>query len=157
MGDDDCIVKGFKASAVAAGIKKAGGSDLALIFSEREASAAGVFTTNKVKAAPVILSQEHVRKGKARAIVANAGNANACTGRAGYLTARRTAEIAARALGVQTEEVLVASTGVIGAPLNVDLISRAMSGLVEALSPGGLSAAVQAIMTTDSFPKKAQA
>lgn len=157
MSDHDFIVKGFKASAVAAGIKKVGGPDLALIFSEREASAAGVFTTNKVKAAPVILSQEHLRKGKARAIVANAGNANACTGRDGYLTARSTAEIAARALGVKTEEVLVASTGVIGAPLNVDLISRAMSSLVEALSLGGLSEAVQAIMTTDSFPKKAQA
>jgi glutamate N-acetyltransferase / amino-acid N-acetyltransferase len=136
MGDDDYIVKGFKAGAVAAGIKKAGDLDLALIFSEREASVAGVFTTNKVKAAPVILSQEHARRGKARAIVANAGNANACTGRAGYLAARRTAEIAARALGVETEDVLVASTGVIGAPLNVDLISQAMPGLVETLSPG---------------------
>jgi glutamate N-acetyltransferase / amino-acid N-acetyltransferase len=156
MGEDDYIVNGFKAGAVAAGIKKAGGLDLALIFSEREASVAGVFTTNKVKAAPVILSQEHARRGKARAIVANAGNANACTGRAGYLVARRTAEIAARALGVDTEDVLVASTGEIGAPLNLDLISQAMPTLVETLSPRGLSAAVQAIMTTDSFPKTAR-
>jgi glutamate N-acetyltransferase / amino-acid N-acetyltransferase len=156
MNENDYIVKGFKASAVAAGIKKGGGLDLALIFSEREASAAGVFTTNKVKAAPVILTQEHVRRGRARAIVANAGNANACTGRAGYLVARRTAEITARELGLEIEDVLVASTGVIGAPLNVDLISQAMPTLVETLSPGGLSSAVQAIMTTDSFPKTAQ-
>ena len=157
MGEDGYVVKGFKAAAVAAGIKKAGGPDLALIVSEQEAAAAGVFTTNKVKAAPVILSREHVQRGKARAVVANAGNANACTGREGYVAARRTAEIAARELGVEPEEVLVASTGVIGAPLNVDLIARAMPALVENLSAEGLPAAVQAIMTTDSFPKMAQA
>ena len=157
MDEEDYVVKGFKAGAAAAGIKKAGALDLALIFSEQEASAAGVFTTNKVKAAPVILSREHVRKGRARAIVANAGNANACTGRAGYLAARETAEIAARELGVETEEILVASTGVIGAPLKVDLISRAMPALVESLSARGLSKAVQAVMTTDSFPKMARA
>jgi glutamate N-acetyltransferase / amino-acid N-acetyltransferase len=156
MGDDDYIVKGFKAGAVAAGIKKAGGPDLALLFSEREAAAAGVFTSNKVKAAPVILSREHIGRGRARAIVANSGNANACTGPAGYLAARGTAEIAARELGVEPEDVLVASTGVIGAPLNVDLISQAMPGLVETLSPNGLPAAVEAIMTTDSFPKKSR-
>jgi glutamate N-acetyltransferase / amino-acid N-acetyltransferase len=155
MGEDDYVVKGFKAAGVAAGIKKAGGLDLALIFSEQEAVAAGVFTTNKVKAAPVILSHEHMRKGRARGIVANAGNANACTGPQGYLVARRTAEIAARELGVATEDILVASTGVIGAPLNADFISQAMPALVEKLSARGLPAAVQAIMTTDSFPKMA--
>lgn len=157
MNEGDFAVKGFKAGAVGAGIKKAGGLDLALIFSEKEASAAGVFTTNKVKAAPVILTQEHVRRGRARAIVANAGNANACTGRPGYLAARQTAEIAARELGLEAEEILVASTGVIGAPLDVDLISRAMPALVENLSTKGLPEAVQAIMTTDSFPKLAHA
>lgn len=156
MGREDYSVTGFKAGAVAAGIKKAGGLDLALIFSEQEAAAAGVFTNNKVKAAPVILSQERVRRGKARAIVANAGNANACTGPAGLLAARQTAEIAARELGLEPEEILVASTGVIGAPLKVELISAAMPALVESLEPGGLSTAVQAIMTTDSFAKMAQ-
>ena len=156
MGEDDFVVKGFKANAVAAGIKKGGGLDLALIFSEKEASAAGVFTSNKVKAAPVILSREHVRRGRARAIVANAGNANACTGRDGYLAARRTAETAAVELGLETEEILVASTGVIGAPLNAELIAGAMPALVEGLSPGGLGKAVEAIMTTDSFPKMAR-
>ena len=156
MDEDAFVVKGFQASAVAAGIKKGGGLDLALIFSEREASAAGVFTTNKVKAAPVILSREHVRRGRARAIVANAGNANACTGREGYLAARRTAETAAGELEVETEEILVASTGVIGAPLDAELIARAMPALVEGLSPAGLGKAVEAIMTTDSFPKMAR-
>jgi glutamate N-acetyltransferase/amino-acid N-acetyltransferase len=156
MSDETYIVRGFKAAAVAAGIKKAGGLDLALIFSEREAVAAGVFTTNKVKAAPVVLSQEHVQRGKARAIIANAGNANACTGRPGFLAAKRTAEIAARELGIEPEDVLVASTGVIGAPLNVKLIAQAVPGLVRGLSVDGLPKAVQAIMTTDSFPKMAQ-
>jgi glutamate N-acetyltransferase / amino-acid N-acetyltransferase len=156
MSDEKYIVKGFKAAAVAAGIKKAGGLDLALIFSEREATAAGVFTTNKVKAAPVILSQEHVRRGKARVIIANGGNANACTGPSGLLVARQTAEITAQALKVDPEEVLVASTGVIGAPLKVDMVSRAMPGLVRDLAEDGLPSAVQAIMTTDSFPKAAR-
>jgi glutamate N-acetyltransferase / amino-acid N-acetyltransferase len=156
MSDETYIVKGFKAAAVAAGIKKAGGLDLALIFADREAVAAGVFTSNKVKAAPVVLSQEHVQRGKARAIIANAGNANACTGRPGFLAAKRTAEIAARELGIESEEVLVASTGVIGAPLDVKLIAQAVPGLVRGLSADGLPKAVQAIMTTDSFPKMAQ-
>jgi len=156
MSDESYIVKGFKAAAVAAGIKKQGGLDLALIFSEREATAAGVFTTNKVKAAPVILSQEQVRRGKARAIIANAGNANACTGQGGFLVAKETAEITARELKVDPEDVLVASTGVIGALLNVDLISRAMPGLVKNLAADGIPAAVQAIMTTDSFAKMAR-
>lgn len=156
MGDQDCLVRGFKAAAVAAGIKKAGGLDLALIVSDTDASAAAVFTTNKVKAAPVIVSQEHVRRGRARAIVANAGNANACTGQAGLLAARSTAELAAQELRLDPEDILVASTGVIGAPLNVDLIRRAMPLLVKNLATDGLSSAVQAIMTTDSFPKTAQ-
>jgi len=155
MNDEKYIVKGFKAAAAAAGIKKAGGLDLALIFSEREASAAGVFTTNKVKAAPVILSQEHVRSGRARAIIANGGNANACTGASGLSAARQTAEITARALKLEPEEVLVASTGVIGAPLKVDLVSNAMPCLVQDLAEDGLLSAVQAVMTTDSFPKAA--
>jgi glutamate N-acetyltransferase/amino-acid N-acetyltransferase len=156
MGDESYIVKGFKAGAVAAGIKKGGGLDLALIVSERAATAAGVFTTNQVKAAPVRLSQEHVRRGRARAIVANAGNANACTGQAGLLVAGKTAEITARELNIDSEDVLVASTGVIGAPLNVDLLSRAMPGLVKNLADDGLPLAVQAVMTTDSFPKMAR-
>ena len=112
-----------------------------------------MFTTNQVKAAPVILSREHVGSGKAKAIIANSGNANACTGNTGLNDARLTVELVAKELGVATEEVLVASTGVIGQPLDMDLISGAIPGLVETLSPDGIPDAAQAIMTTDSFSK----
>lgn len=147
------MVQGFKASAVAAGLKKDRGLDLALIFSDKECAAAGVFTTNKVKAAPVILSQEHLSRGKSRAIVANAGNANACTGKTGMSDARLTVKGVAKELGVEPEDVLVASTGVIGRPLNMELVLAAIPGLVESLSPDNIPRVAQAIMTTDSFPK----
>ena len=147
------MVQGFKASAVKAGLKKDKGLDLALIFSERETAVAGVFTTNKVVAAPVILTREHVKSGRARAIIANAGNANAGTGKAGFNNARRTAELVADKLGIGSDKVLVASTGVIGQPLNVDRIAEALPALVERLSPDGIPTAARAIMTTDSFAK----
>src|SRR5512136_2996115 len=147
------LVRGFKASVMEAGIKKRGGLDLALIFSEREASAAGVFTGNKVKAAPVLVSQENIKKGRGRAIVANSGNANACTGEAGLQSARFTVERVAKELGIGPEEVLVASTGVIGAPLNTDVIGKALPELVKGLSADTVPRVVEAIMTTDSFPK----
>ncbi len=153
MNSREYIIQGFKASAVVAGLKKAEELDLALIFCEKAAVAAGVFTTNKVKAAPVILSQENLRAGKARAIIANAGNANACTGKEGLDNARRMAHLVAEELGIEPHEVLVASTGVIGSPLNMDLIARAIPDLAEGLSPEGIHHATQAIMTTDSFPK----
>ena len=156
MSKGDFVVPGFRASALAAGIKKRGGLDLALIFSDEEAVGAGVFTTNKVKAAPVIVSQENVRNGKVRAILANSGNANACTGKQGITDAKRAAELVAEELGIEPDEVLVASTGVIGSPMDVDLISRSLKHLVGALSPEGLPKALEAIMTTDSFPKIAQ-
>jgi glutamate N-acetyltransferase / amino-acid N-acetyltransferase len=149
----DYLVRGFKASVMEAGIKKRGGLDLALLFSEREASAAGVFTGNKVKAAPILLSQENIKKGRARAIVANSGNANACTGEAGLQSARFTTEGIARELGIGPEQVLVASTGVIGAPLNTERIGKAIPELVKGLSPEAVPRVVEAIMTTDSFPK----
>jgi glutamate N-acetyltransferase/amino-acid N-acetyltransferase len=149
----DYLVRGFKASVMAAGIKKRGGLDLALIFSEKEASAAGVFTGNKVKAAPVLLSQENIKKGRARAIIANSGNANACTGEAGLQSARYTIQSVAEELGIGPEQVLVASTGVIGAPLNTEVIGKSLPGLVKALSAEAVPRVVEAIMTTDSFPK----
>jgi glutamate N-acetyltransferase/amino-acid N-acetyltransferase len=149
-------VRGFIAGAVAAGIKKGGGLDLAVIFSEREAVGAGVFTTNKVKAAAVLVSQENVRNGRVRVIVANSGNANACTGREGLANSKRTAELVAQELGIDPTEVLVASTGVIGAQLDINLISRSLKSLVQVLSPEGIPRALEAIMTTDSFPKMAQ-
>jgi glutamate N-acetyltransferase/amino-acid N-acetyltransferase len=147
------IVPGFKASAIAAGLKKEGELDLALLFSERKAVTAGVFTTNKVKAAPVILSQENLQTGRARAIIANSGNANACTGKDGLDNARRTAHLVARELGIEPHEVLVASTGVIGSPLNMDLIARAIPDIAKTLSAEGIPHVSEAIMTTDSFPK----
>lgn len=149
----DYHVRGFKASALAAGIKKRGGLDLALIFSEREASAAAVFTGNKVKAAPVRVSQENIKKGRARAIVANSGNANACTGEAGLQSARFTVDRLAEHLGIRPEEVLVASTGVIGSPLNTEVVGKALPELVAGLSRDAVPQVVEAIMTTDSFPK----
>ncbi|MBN1105351.1 MAG: bifunctional ornithine acetyltransferase/N-acetylglutamate synthase, partial [Deltaproteobacteria bacterium] len=134
MKDNGWIVQGFTASAVAAGIKKKDRPDLGLIFSKKEAVVAGVFTTNRVKAAPVILCQEHLRGNGGRAIVVNSGNANACTGAQGLADAGKTAELVARELGVVRGEVFVASTGVIGAPLNVAAIERAVPGLVKGLS-----------------------
>lgn len=149
----DCSVPGFKASAVSAGLKADGVIDLALIFSEKDAAAAGMFTTNKVKAAPVVLTRENVRNGKARAIVANAGNANACTGAPGLDDARRTSQLVAAKLGIAPTDVLVASTGVIGQPLQMTRIEKAVPDLISGLSPDGFSRVAQAIMTTDSIVK----
>jgi glutamate N-acetyltransferase/amino-acid N-acetyltransferase len=115
-----------------------------------------VFTTNKVKAAPVRITQEHIRCGTARAIVANAGNANACTGDRGLEDARRVAQQVGDALHLPVEQVLVASTGVIGQPLKVDRITGSIPRLVEGLSSGGIGSAAEAIMTTDSFPKRSR-
>ncbi len=153
MKSEKYVIPGFKASALAAGLKKDNALDLALIFSEKEATVAGVFTTNEVKAAPVILSREHVVSGKAKAIIANSGNANACTGSKGLNDARLTAELVAKELGVAFDEVLVASTGVIGQPLDMDMFAVAIPDLVETLSPDGIQDAARAIMTTDSFSK----
>ncbi|HDR16657.1 MAG TPA: bifunctional glutamate N-acetyltransferase/amino-acid acetyltransferase ArgJ [Desulfobacteraceae bacterium] len=153
MDSNQCVVKGFSAGAVEAGIKKKGGTDLALIFADRPCAAAGVFTTNRVKAAPVLVSMERIGRGTARAVLANSGNANACTGASGPSAARKAGEAAASALGIDPEEILLASTGVIGAPLDASRIEQAMPSLVGALRSDGLMDAARAIMTTDSFPK----
>ena len=150
---NDYTVQGFKAGAVVAGLKKNGALDLALIVSDRKAAVAGVFTTNKVRAAPVILSEKHVENGKARAIIANAGNANACTGDPGLYDALKTAELVGQGLGIRTEDVLVASTGVIGEKLDMGLIEGAIPDLTKALAADALPLAAKAIMTTDSFQK----
>ncbi len=153
MDNKDIFVQGFKASSIAAGLKKNKAADMALIYSERETVAAGVFTTNRVKAAPVLLSMEHLLTGKARAIIANAGNANACTGAEGIKNAGLTAEVTARELGIKQEEVLIASTGVIGAQMDMVKVTEAIPGLVKGLSEDNIPLAAEAIMTTDSFPK----
>ncbi|SPD75235.1 Arginine biosynthesis bifunctional protein ArgJ (Includes: Glutamate N-acetyltransferase; Amino-acid acetyltransferase) [uncultured Desulfobacterium sp.] len=150
------MAKGFKASAAAAGLKKNKGLDISLIYSECDATAAGVFTTNKVKAAPVLLTRENISSGRARAIIANAGNANACTGQAGLENARTTVRLVADGLGLRPEDILVASTGVIGKPLDMDLVSAAIPKLIGSLSADGLTSAATAIMTTDSFLKFSQ-
>jgi len=146
-------VPGFLASSVSAGLKKKGELDLSLIFSQKEAVAAGVFTTNKVKAAPVLLSQERIKKGPIRAVVANTGYANACTGIRGLNDAIQTAEMVAKELQIDPEETVVASTGVIGAYLPFNLIKQAIPDLVKNLSPHGFKSVAEALMTTDSFPK----
>jgi glutamate N-acetyltransferase/amino-acid N-acetyltransferase len=153
MENETYRVQGFKASAAIAGLKKGNALDVGLIASETEAAAAGVFTTNKVRAAPVILSERHLEKGRARAIIVNAGNANACTGAAGLEDAQRTAELVAEALGIVSTEVLVASTGVIGQPLNMDRMEKAVPVLLGNLSTKSIPLTARAIMTTDSFPK----
>jgi glutamate N-acetyltransferase/amino-acid N-acetyltransferase len=147
------IIPGFKFAATAASIKKPGVLDLALLVADTPATAAGVFTRNRVKAAPVLISQERLRKGSAQAILVNAGNANACTGPQGLETARETCRRTAELLNIPEHLVLPSSTGVIGAPLPGDRITQALPQLVAGLSPDGLGEAARAIMTTDTRPK----
>lgn len=148
---------GFRAAAVAAGIKKtAGALDLALIASDSAATtAAGVFTTNRVAAAPVVLSRQHLMesRGRCRAVVVNAGNANACTGKEGALAAEETARAAAELLEIEPTQVLVASTGVIGVTLRTDLILPQLPVLKDKLSKENAAAAADAILTTDTARK----
>ena len=146
--------QGFKAGGTACGIKKNQLADLALIYSRVPAAAAGIFTTNRVQAAPVILSREYLKKGSAQAIIGNSGNANACVGAAGMEAARRMVAAAGKALDIPIDSVLVASTGVIGVALPVEKIEKALAGKADFLSDNGSSAAARAIMTTDTFPKE---
>jgi glutamate N-acetyltransferase/amino-acid N-acetyltransferase len=146
-------VPGFVAAGISAGLKKNRERDLALIYSEVPAVAAGVFTTNRVKAAPVLLSMERVKSGTARALLANSGSANACTGRQGLRDGRRLSGLIASSLKILPSSVLLASTGVIGKPLPMPTIEKNLPRLVASLSSAGLADAARAIMTTDTFPK----
>lgn len=146
-------VQGFTAAATAAGIRYANRSDLGLIFSQVPAVAAGVFTTNRVKAAPVVLSMERLRSGKAQAILVNSGNANACTGSAGMEVALATSAMAAQALGIDEALVQVASTGVIGQALPTEPFSKSVPELAGNLSGSKLGDVAKAIMTTDLVEK----
>ncbi|MCG0238605.1 MAG: bifunctional glutamate N-acetyltransferase/amino-acid acetyltransferase ArgJ [Firmicutes bacterium] len=148
--------RGFLAAGVSADVKGRGGTkkDVALLFSQVPAAAAGVFTRNRVQAAPVILSRERVARGRLQAVVVNSGNANACTGEQGLRDAEAMAAIAAEALGIAPELVAVASTGVIGVPLPMDRIAAGIRAAAAALSPEGNADAAQAILTTDTFPKE---
>jgi glutamate N-acetyltransferase/amino-acid N-acetyltransferase len=146
--------QGFLAGGLACGIKKNQKADLALLYSEIPAQAAGIFTTNRVQAAPVLLSREHLKNGKAQAIIANSGNANACVGPEGAVAASTMAQAAAEFFNIDPTAVLVASTGVIGVRLPADRITAALAARPRFLSNTGSHAAAQAIMTTDTFPKE---
>ncbi len=143
---------GFLAGAVHAGIKSKSELDLAILCSEAICKAAGVFTTNQIKSAPVILSQRHMSKGQAQAIVANSGCANACTGEQGSIDALAMANLTAAKLGISAEKVLVASTGMMGVPLPMDRIRGAIPR-IRPTKKGGHDFC-RAIMTTDTRPKE---
>src|SRR5690606_25411870 len=147
-------VPGFRAAGVRCGIKRRG-LDLMLIESATPAAAAGVFTRSTVVGAPVVVSRQRVRRGRARAIVANSGCSNVAMGARGLADARAMTAAVARALGCAPADVLVASTGVIGQPLPLERIERGIPHAVRALRKDGLRDAARAIMTTDTVPKHA--
>lgn len=147
--------KGFTASGVHVGIRKNREKrDLALVWSERQCSAAAVYTKNLVKGQPLIVTREHLADGKAQAIIVNSGNANTCTGEQGIAAARRMAALVAQRLPVPPTDVVVASTGVIGQQLDVSVIEAGMAELVAGLSKTGNIGAREAIMTTDTMKKE---
>jgi glutamate N-acetyltransferase/amino-acid N-acetyltransferase len=150
------IIQGFKYSAVAAGIRKKDRLDLGLIFSEKPAVAAGVFTTNRVKAAPVLLGMERMEQGRVQAVLVNSGVANACTGAPGMQAAQACSGLAAAALHIDENLVQISSTGVIGEQLPVEKVAAAMDDLVAGLTPAGSDKVAEAIMTTDTVPKTAE-
>jgi len=151
------LCPGFKAAGVASGLKKNGQKDLGLIYSQVPATVAGLFTKNRVKAAPVLLDMELIKSGVCQAVIVNSGNANCCTGEQGMRDARTMTSLAASELGISNDLVFVASTGVIGAPLPIEKIKTAVPDLVGSLQPEGISDLARSIMTTDTVPKTASA
>ncbi len=149
--------KGFVASGVHCGIRKKDRLDLSLVRSLVPATGAGMFTINRMLAAPVIVSREHLELADPQAVVTNSGVANAATGERGLLDARATAAETARLLGLDTEQVLVLSTGVIGALLPLANVTAGVRAAAAVLSPDGGADSAQAIMTTDTQPKEAVA
>lgn len=146
---------GFLASGVHCGLKQGSlKKDLALIYSEVPAVAAGMYTKNKVKGAPIYITKEHLANKKAQAIIINSGNANTCNGDDGLQKAKKMANLQAKELNLKTDDVLVASTGVIGVPLNIDAIKNGIPLLTERMSKEGFDDASSAIMTTDTFKKQ---
>ena len=148
--------QGFAAAAVAAGIKQSGRPDLVLVVSDRDCAAAGVFTRNRVAAAPVLLDRATLAANRAalRGVLINAGNANAATGEPGLADAREMQRLAAAAIGAQPEQFLVMSTGVIGVPMPMARVRDGVAALSALLSSDGGPAAAEAIMTTDTRPKR---
>ncbi|MBW1607826.1 MAG: bifunctional glutamate N-acetyltransferase/amino-acid acetyltransferase ArgJ, partial [Deltaproteobacteria bacterium] len=151
MTNNTC--SGFKAAGIAAGLKKKGKKDLGLMVSEVPATVAGVFTRNRVKAAPVILDRRRIKTGVCQAIIVNSGNANCCTGEQGIRDAETMANLAASELGISEDLVLVASTGVIGESLPIEKIDAAIPTLVDSLKSEGIPDLARSIMTTDTVPK----
>jgi glutamate N-acetyltransferase/amino-acid N-acetyltransferase len=152
-----CAPKGFQAGGIACGIKASSRKrDLGLIYSGKPCAAAAVFTTNKVKAASILVSKEHIAGGVLRAVIANSGNANACTGEAGLVAAKKMASLVAGHFGIEAGQVAVASTGVIGVPLPIDIIEKNIVALANSLRADeeGHAAALEAIMTTDTRRKE---
>lgn len=148
--------QGFVAGSKYCGIKASNKSapDMAFIVSEHKTSAAGTFTTNRVKAAPVRVSRAHLNSGDVRAIVANSGNANACTGLTGLRDARRMCAAAGKALGLREKQVLVCSTGRIGVALPIEKMEETIGGMTDCLNAAGSRAAAEAIMTSDTYAKE---
>lgn len=147
--------RGFRASGVTAGFKPSGQPDLALLLGDRGTTAAGLFTTNRVSAAPVQLSKARLADGRGRAVLVNSGQANAATGERGDEDARASSAAVAGLLGVDPDDVLPCSTGVIGEPLRMEELEAGLPDLVASLSPAGGDAFARAIMTTDTVPKTA--
>ncbi|MFZ9919591.1 MAG: bifunctional glutamate N-acetyltransferase/amino-acid acetyltransferase ArgJ [Terrimicrobiaceae bacterium] len=149
-----CAPEGFAAGATGCGIKtgKVLRNDIAIVWSESPSVSAATFTTNKVKAAPVLVSMEHLKAGRNRAVVLNSGNANACTGAQGLKDARAMAAAAAKLLDLNSKEILVCSTGRIGVPMPMDRVAAGIAALQP--SGSGSKAAAAAIMTSDTFSKE---
>ncbi|HIE10451.1 MAG TPA: bifunctional glutamate N-acetyltransferase/amino-acid acetyltransferase ArgJ [Kiritimatiellae bacterium] len=147
------LPQGFMACGVHCGLKRGGREDLGVIACRGSAVFAAVFTTNRVAAAPVKLNRSRMVRSTCRAVVVNSGNANACTGERGLQDAQRMAELTARALGCEPEEVLVCSTGVIGRPLPMDRIAAGIGTAINGLSAGGGASFARAILTTDTCTK----
>lgn len=149
-----CAAKGFKANGIHCGIRKNHSKkDLALILSEVQANAAAVYTTNLVKGAPLILNKKNLADGKAQAVICNSGNANTCNAN-GLEIAQDMCDLVAKELGVKAGDVVVASTGVIGQPLNIEPIANGIKPLADGLSTDGGNVCAQAIMTTDTISKE---
>jgi glutamate N-acetyltransferase/amino-acid N-acetyltransferase len=150
-------IAGVRLATAQAGIRYANRTDVLLMMFDEGTTAAGVFTKSKCPSAPVEWCRDHLKAGKARALVVNSGNANAFTGKSGRDACKFTANLAARAIGCKPGDVFLASTGVIGEPLKAQAFDGVMDGLVAGAKPGDFFAAAQAIMTTDTFPKVATA
>ena len=150
-----CAAKGYTASGINCGIKYRNGKrDLSLIVSETRASCAAVYTTNLVKGAPITVTKSHIADGYAQAVICNSGNANTCNAN-GIEIAEQTCELAGKALGIPAEDIVVASTGVIGQPLSIEPIREGLPALTASLSAEGSSDALEGIMTTDTVKKEA--